>query len=478
MNQMEIKYRTMLGKELYSDPIIYKEEINQKLSEKYWLNQKVEKDYSFGIYKFSERLLYEISKSNCRHKDLIKNELKRRLDLNNKLLNVFINLSDNRELANFLDENYSKLIRRLNLIDNKKHDSNYVDFYIPKKDGTNRKISVPTKNLLITQKKLNYLLQLVYKPSKAAHGFIKSQIQNESFIFKNIVTNAKQHRGRKIILNMDIEDFFPTITAKRIFGLFRSAPFNFNNKVAGLLAEICVHDVTKTLPQGAPTSPIISNMVCKVLDAKLIELSKKYHLVYTRYADDLTFSSSKQYLPEGILNEISNIVEGTGFSIKKQKTRVLTKSVRQEVTGLIINEKVNVSRKYIRNVRAMLHNWDVNGLEKCKEKFKETYFKTRKNKDIPFEKVVKGKIDFIGQVRGMSKEEDKYEMYINLIKKYYWLICEKDQYKYRNLLMKNGLDGLGLDKDMKHESVAMKESRNQNSTTAENYNLDDITKIL
>ncbi len=165
-----------------------------------------------------------------------------------------------------------------------------------------------------------------------------------------------------------------------------SYPFNFNDKVSTILAQICSYD--GCLPQGAPSSLVLSNYICHRLDNQLLKLSRKCRIAYTRYADDITFSTNLKVLPSeiGIIKDntlllsskLVNIIEDNGFTVNKEKIRFALKNNRQKVTSLIVNERINLNRKYIRHVRAMIHAWEKFGLEQAAiEHFEKYNYKTK-----------------------------------------------------------------------------------------------------
>jgi retron-type reverse transcriptase len=203
---------------------------------------------------------------------------------------------------------------------------------IPKKAGGYRKLSIPAMSLRIIQKwVLKNLLENI-PVSKYAMGFCRK---------KSIVTNAKSHVGQNCIINLDLKDFFPSITLDQVFRVFYYYGYTIN--VSYMLARLCTYE--KFLPQGAPTSPYISNIVCLKLDKRLSKLAEKYNVIYTRYADDITFSGD--YGINKIINIARTIIKDEGFKLNDKKTRIAYKHEQQEVTGLIVSEnKVSVRKKY------------------------------------------------------------------------------------------------------------------------------------
>ncbi len=221
-------------------------------------------------------------------------------------------------------------------------DSLYATFTIPKKSGGQRSISSPPD-------KLKYVQELIYKNvlSKAllhpcCHGFISG---------RSIITNAEYHTNKDVVVNVDIKDFFPSISASRVYGVFQS--LGFNKHEARLLTRIATRN--NCLPQGAPTSPIIANITCKRLDSRLSGLVKKMDGKYSRYADDLTFSGDEKILK--VIPRIYKIIGAEGFLVAIEKTRVTRKGNRQEVTGLTVNKKISIQRKRRKNLRAIIHHF-------------------------------------------------------------------------------------------------------------------------
>lgn len=231
---------------------------------------------------------------------------------------------------------------------------------ISKKNGGKRKLLIPPKSTDNVQKKLNLILQQIYKPPLPVHAFIKSEKDD----IRNIISNAKQHERKAIVINVDIENFFDSINFGRIRGLFISKPFEIDDKIATKLAQLISYD--NKLPQGSATSPIISNFICKKMDHNFIKFAKQNSLTYTRYADDITFSTyNKNINTDQILLDVEDILLLNGFNLNPLKTRVQCSNQSQVVTGLKVNEKVNLNRKFVRQIRSMLHSWNTLGLEEA-----------------------------------------------------------------------------------------------------------------
>ncbi|EPI4743461.1 retron Ec67 family RNA-directed DNA polymerase/endonuclease [Klebsiella oxytoca] len=253
---------------------------------------------------------------------------------------------------------------------------NYKSFNIIKKSGGIRTINAPIDELKSIQKKLSTVLQDCQKTINIleghrthdkklvtiAHGFIKG---------KSIITNAEPHRNRKFVLNIDLQDFFDSIHYGRIYGfLVNNKHFKLNENIARAITNLACHD--GKLPQGAPTSPIISNLIAGILDIRLAALAYKHKLHYTRYADDITLSTNLNEFPSSIAyidnahvvigNKLRTSIEKQGFSINHQKSRLQFKNSRQDVTGLIVNKKINVKNEY-RNRARVLWNKIQNGKE-------------------------------------------------------------------------------------------------------------------
>jgi len=280
---------------------------------------------------------------------------------------------------------------------------NYKTFEIRKRSGGIREISTPRTSLKIIQRKLNQAFHAVYGRRSPVHGFVRR---------RSIRTNARMHVGRNLVLNLDLEDFFPSIHFGRVKGLLESSPYGLPEEAALVVAQICCYK--GVLPIGAPTSAIVANMICGQLDAQLRALAVRQACKYTRYADDITFSTDSQQFPHQIIfrdphgtgrwsigAELRQIIEANGFKANVSKVRVLNRRSCQEVTGLVTNTRLNVKRQYVRQVRAMLHAWEKWGEERAAAEFVSKYDrKQRLSQKVDFRAVVRGKVDFIGFVRG------------------------------------------------------------------------------
>ncbi|MFH2093393.1 MAG: retron St85 family RNA-directed DNA polymerase [Pseudomonadota bacterium] len=242
-----------------------------------------------------------------------------------------------KHLAHVLDVSVNHLNRLAS--DNVRH---YTTFDIKKNNGNKRKIFAPKSYLKIVQRKiLDNILEKV-KINSHAEGFRKR---------RSILTNAQRHIGKTMVIKMDLKDFFPSITFKRISGLFKA--LGYPNEVAMTLTKLVTHQ--GVLPTGAPTSPVISNILSTKLDKRLSLLGKKKDFDYSRYADDMTFSSNNTDL-KMLIPFLKKIINDEGFEVNESKTRILRNSGRQKIAGIVVNEKINIEKKEIKKIRAILHN--------------------------------------------------------------------------------------------------------------------------
>ncbi len=217
----------------------------------------------------------------------------------------------------------------------------YQQITIKKRNGGDRILSVPALTLKEIQKWiLHNVLNKMYV-SPYAMGFQKD---------RSIVTNAKAHVGKKCVVNLDLKDFFPSIKLENVFRAFYY--YGYTISVSYLMARLCTYN--NELPQGAPTSPYLSNVVCLKMDKRISELAKKYGASYTRYADDITLSANTDI--SNIIPAVEKIVIDEGFFVNDKKTRVLFEYQRQEVTGLLVSgNKVRVNKKYIKKFKQEIY---------------------------------------------------------------------------------------------------------------------------
>lgn len=338
------------------------------------------------------------------------------------LIKKFKELNSFASVANILEVSEHELYLMLFQY---KH-NNYVEVFIPKKNGTKRKIFVPNNNLSILQKKLKYILELKFVAHNSAHGFVKN---------KSIITNAQQHVNKKYIIKIDLENFFDNILYPRVANMFISY-FKCKKDVAYTFANIVCHS-DGHLPQGSPISPLISNIIAKTMDKQIVELCKSIGgIFYTRYADDLIFSTNRNSIPNAIVlfkenkysvsKSLERIIEKNGFIINYNKFKVRSWKDRQIVTGIKVNNKLNVDKKYLRKIRTFLYLYEKNeNIEDANIEFNKRYSKRYKFKNGEFHlnsnslNVLKGMINFVSQVRG-KRDRIFYKFAVR-----FNLICEK-----------------------------------------------------
>ena len=317
----------------------------------------------------------------------------------------------------------------------KKNYINYLHKTIPKKNGGMREISSPVWMLKLFQAAVGRMLQDYYEAPSTVTGFVPG---------RSVVDNASRHIRRNYVYNADLKDFFPSITRKRVKSALMRPPFSFGAEAAHLLSGICcahadlarkgreIHweiqryrwdgierktedyltEVPATLPQGAPSSPVLSNAVCLRLDKRLAGLARRFQATYSRYADDITFSSNHNVFQEGysFLKEFRKIIADEGFTLNEAKLRLQEKGQRQEVTGLVVNRKVNVCRKYIRDIGSLLYIWERYGVDAAYARFLKHSIEWRKVDDgvshdtVIFRphmvETVQGRLAYLRMVRG------------------------------------------------------------------------------
>jgi retron-type reverse transcriptase len=244
----------------------------------------------------------------------------------------------------------------------------YVRYVAPKRNGGERVILAPKRELKALQRKVldGMLAQVPTAPT--THGFVRG---------RSVVTNAQPHVGKPLVLKLDLKDFFPSITFPRVRGLFIALGYSF--AVASALALLCteydreefVREGTRYfisvgprhLVQGAPTSPALANLVAWRLDRRLGGLAARHGFAFTRYADDLTFSGESADQAYKVRIVAQRIIADERFAVNATKTRLARRSARQVVTGLVVNDGIATPRELRRRLRATLHNAEQAGLE-------------------------------------------------------------------------------------------------------------------
>lgn len=274
----------------------------------------------------------------------------------------------------------------------------YKSIEIPKRSGGVRLISAPNSRLKFFQRRINLLLQPLYSERSCVHGFVSE---------KSALTNAQEHLGRKHIVKIDLKDYFGQVSTKRVEGVLRS--IGLRSDVSRVIANLCT--LRGSLPQGAPTSPTLANMVTFRLDRKLVDFSKTRRLRYSRYADDLVFSSYSRprIIDKSIESDYAKlnlsdldddllaIFQHEGFELNEEKLYYCGRSSRRTVTGYTINERVNVPRRHVRRIRATLHNVKKNGYDAEQRFFSQ---KTRSIKSLS--QSLRGQIEWIAFAKGRS----------------------------------------------------------------------------
>lgn len=337
-----------------------------------------------------------------------------------------------RELGFDADKFYPFTMKQLLYYCNPNHVFHrYHQFQIKKKSGGFRQITAPrNQSFMMLLQSLNEVLKAIYTPSNHAMGFTEK---------RSVVTNAAVHKNQNYIFNIDLKDFFPSIEQGRVMKRLTLAPFNFSPQIALLISGLCSmrvkrehpietkqHDLDKqfmyVLPQGAPTSPIITNMICDTLDRRLAGLAKRFGTRYTRYADDITFSSMHNiYSGSGeFIKELIRIINTQGFAINDAKTRLQKRGSRQEVTGLIVSDKLNVTKKYVREIRSLLYIWDKYGYSEAMSNFYPKYKAEKghiKKGNPDLINVLDGKLMYLKMVKG-----DTDSVYVKLYTKFQELV--------------------------------------------------------
>lgn len=275
----------------------------------------------------------------------------------------------------------------------------YTTFAIRKASGGQRAIASPPKPVVVWQRQILEEMTTLVRPKANCHGFTAG---------RNVRSNAEPHKGASLVLNIDLLEFFPRIHFGRVRGIFLKGPFNFPVKLATVLAQLCCNG--RWLPTGAPTSPLIANLICRTLDDSLSRLSRRASYRYTRYADDITFSTQESSFPSTMVtiegskprvgDGIAAILKKNDLQSNPNKIRLRTRFDRQEVTGLIVNEKINVSKEYVRNIRAILHNCAKRGIPAAQQEFDKKDKKQRLRQGTSVISHIAGKLAYMRMIKG------------------------------------------------------------------------------
>ncbi len=263
----------------------------------------------------------------------------------------------------------------------------YIEIPLKKKDGTPRPIRAPKEELKLIQRAIlkNILSDIKLPP--CCYGFSKN---------KSIIENAKAHSRNDYLLNLDIQDFFPSVHYKKVQQIFLD--IELNSEIADMLCNLTTYE--HRLPQGAPTSPFLASLALSNLDHRLMQLAKSNYLTYTRYFDDVSFSGSKRVVV--LEKDIMRIIKEEGYKVKIEKRKLFTKSETKEVNGILIKDK-KLSLKNTEELLNYINDLSKNGLSKLKtdnpEKEKQS---------------LKGKIAFLKQIDlGQANKVDKLFTSIN-----------------------------------------------------------------
>ena len=274
-------------------------------------------------------------------------------------------------------------------------ESAYVGFDIPKKTGGVRHIVAPNSQLKAVQSCINILLQALYEPHECATGFICG---------RGVKSNAERHIGSSCMLNIDLKDFFPSVTKDMVRRALKEELSEriSSAEVRNMICSLCTiptPDGAEVLPQGAPTSPVLSNIVLKRLDRRLAAFAGAHGYNYTRYADDITFSHDRagRRFSRFFMDKTRAMIEDCGLQINERKTRISVAGERMEVTGLTVGNKVNVSRRYVKQLRTLLHMWRHYGYDKAQQIY-DRDFSNGVHADL--KSVISGKINYLTMIRG------------------------------------------------------------------------------
>lgn len=277
---------------------------------------------------------------------------------------AFMGVKTRADLARFLDIP----LQKLTMLAFTSGMELYIRRSVPKKSGGQRIVYAPRGDLKLIQRMIANELSASYDPPKCVQGFVKGQ---------SVADNAIRHTHKRFVLTIDLKDFFPSISSGRVHELFLKY-YGFTPELTDILTNLVCYQ--GCLPQGAPTSPIISNVVCFKMDRAFLSLASSFKLDYTRYADDLTFSTTSVFAArkvfdpskaglDGVNPKILEIISSNYFKVNERKLHVAWSGSRQLVNGIVVNEKCNMKRETYRQLRSLFHTWKTDGYEATVAKY-------------------------------------------------------------------------------------------------------------
>lgn len=298
-----------------------------------------------------------------------------------------------KNILEFEDEDFDDLFAIWSVAHNPLDESCYKTFYIKKKNGGYREINMPPRPLYRFQREIGrFLLEKKESQLDVSFGFERG---------KSILDNARKHINKEVVINLDIKDFFKSIKREAVEACLQSK-FKTNRTSFSTITSFVTYN--GYLPTGSPSSPVISNYICEKMDQQIIDLCSKQKVSYSRYADDLTFSYNHILSPQELIPQIIKILEQYNFKLNKRKIKVFRKNSRQEVTGLTVNEKVNLKREFRYNLKAIFHNFDKLGYTETRKVFAAKFPKKL------FLPTLIGWVDHYGFIMGKN---DKYYIKYN-----------------------------------------------------------------
>lgn len=275
----------------------------------------------------------------------------------------------------------------------------------------------PSAGLKKVQRAIKLLIADRFEPHPIAHAYVRG---------RGIVTNARPHVGKEWLFQIDLVNFFGSITHKLVEEALRALLTDFSEQDIGVIADLCCHD--GFLPEGSPSAPILSNLVCFPLDRRLEEFAVMLGLTVTRYSDDICFSSASAKIPRELakvrgLRAAQKIVLGLqlralfcpyGFDINLKKVRFQDRSGRQQVTGLVVNDGINIPGDCYDIIRETLHLWNKRGIEVAAWHLQRHYGIGK------FRRSLRGLIGYVGQVRGVDDNR-----YLDFLKAFEELVADE-----------------------------------------------------